>query len=101
MAIPGANPAYLLADDHPAVRSAAEVLAAIDGCDPTPGVWKFATDGGHFAHAGMAPIGIGPGDELLAHTDRERIEISELERALTINEALARDLPARVAALEG
>jgi putative selenium metabolism hydrolase len=101
MAIPGANPAYLLADDHPAVRGASEVLAEIDGCDPTPGIWKFATDGGHFAAAGMAPIGIGPGDELLAHTDRERIEIAELERALTINEALARDLPARAAALDG
>ena len=59
----------------------------------------FATDGGHFAEVGMAPIGIGPGDEFLAHTNREHIEIAEIDQALSINEVLARDLVARAAEL--
>ena len=47
----------------------------------------------------MAPIGIGPGDELLAHTNREHIEIAEIETALAINEALAKGLALRAAEL--
>ena len=97
MAIPGSNPAYALADDHPAVVAACDILGELTGARPEPGVWKFATDGGHFAEAGMAPVGIGPGDELLAHTNREHIEIAEIEEALGINEALARGLAKRAA----
>ncbi len=97
MAIPGSNPAYALADDHPAVVAACDVLGELTGARPEPGVWKFATDGGHFAEAGMAPVGIGPGDELLAHTNREHIEIAAIEQALGINEALARGLARRAA----
>ena len=99
MDIPGSNPAYALADDHPALVAACDVLEELTGAAPSPGVWKFATDGGHFAETGMAPIGIGPGDEFLAHTNREHIEIAALEEALAINEALARGLPARAADL--
>ena len=99
MDIPGSNPAYALADDHPAVVAAAGALADLTGVEQELGVWKFATDGGHFAEVGMAPVGIGPGNEFLAHTNREHIEIAELEEALAINAALARELPVRAAAL--
>ncbi|HYN87019.1 MAG TPA: hypothetical protein VER55_00745, partial [Ardenticatenaceae bacterium] len=54
--------------------------------------WRFATDGGHFARAGLFAVGYGPGDETLAHTTREHIEISEVESALRGNAALAHDL---------
>ncbi len=99
MDIPGNNPAYALAADHPAVRAAEEVLARVTGRPVETGVWKFATDGSHFAQQGMAPVGIGPGDEFLAHTNREHIEVSQLEEALRINAALAVELPARAAEL--
>jgi putative selenium metabolism hydrolase len=99
MDIPGSNPAYALSDDHPAVVAGLEIVGEVTGVPQQPGVWKFATDGGHFAEAGIAPIGIGPGDELLAHTNREHVEIAELEAALAINEALARELGRRVARL--
>lgn len=99
MEIPGSNPAYVLGDEHPAVVAAAEILADVSGGEAQPGIWKFATDGGHFARAGMAPVGVGPGDEFLAHTNREHVEIDELAAALDINEALARRLGARAAEL--
>jgi putative selenium metabolism hydrolase len=95
MDIPGNNPAYALAADHPAVLASEEVVARVTGRTVETGVWKFATDGSHFAEEGMAPVGIGPGDEFLAHTNREHIEISQLEEALRINAALAVELPAR------
>ena len=42
----------------------------------------------------MAPVGFGPGDEFLAHTVNEHIEIAALEEAMAVNEELARRLAA-------
>lgn len=92
--IRGNNPAYILPRDHPVVSGAQTVLRPILGAEPEVGTWRFATDGGHFSQAGIACIGIGPGDELLAHTVDERLEIAELGKALDINERLARELGA-------
>ena len=92
--IPGANPAYILPADHPAVVAAEDICREVLKEDRPTGVWQFATDGGHFAEAGMAPVGFGPGDEFLAHTVNEHIEISALEEAMAVNESLARNLAA-------
>ena len=90
--MPADNPAYRLPLDHPLVVASRAALADLIG-DDEPGFWQFATDGGHFAQADMAPIGFGPGDELLAHTIREHIEIEALEIGVRGNELLARRLP--------
>ena len=90
--IPGAHPAYLLATDHPAVAAAEAIWGEVLKDEPESGVWQFATDGGHYAAAGMVPIGFGPGNEFLAHTVEEHIEIPALEEAIAVNEALARRL---------
>ena len=92
--IPGANPAYILPADHPAVVAAENICRDVLKEERPTGVWQFATDGGHFAEAGMAPVGFGPGDEFLAHTVNEHIEIAALEEAMEVNEALARGLAA-------
>lgn len=91
------NPAYALPADHPALAAAAEVLERPLGRRPSVGTWSFATDGGHFARAGITAIGFGPGEEALAHTVRESIAVAELEEALAGYAALAREWPARVA----
>lgn len=88
----GEHPAYILGEDHPAVRAACEVLEPLLGRVDSVGTWRFATDGGHFSQAGVACVGFGPGDELLAHTINEHIEIDALRLALECNEALARRL---------
>lgn len=51
-------------------------------------LWRFATDGGHFMAAGIPTIGFGPGDERLAHTTEERIDLDQLARGLLGNAAL-------------
>jgi len=95
----GEHPAYILGDDHPAVLAACEVLEPLLGSVDSVGTWRFATDGGHFSQAGVACIGFGPGDELLAHTVNEHIEIDALGVALDGNEALARGLAEKTAQL--
>ena len=90
--ISGTNPAYILPADHPAVVAAEDICREVLKEERPTGLWQFATDGGHFAEAGMAPVGFGPGDEFLAHTVNEHIEISALEEAMAVNEALARNL---------
>ena len=96
---PADNPAYALSTDHPAVRSAADVLAPVLGATPPVDVWRFATDGGHFAEAGLTVVGFGPGDDRLAHTVDEAIGVEELETGLRGNEALARGWAAAYATL--
>ncbi len=85
----GEHPAYILDDGHPAVRAACEALGPVIGNVSAVGTWRFATDGGHFSQAGVACVGFGPGDELLAHTLNEHIEIDALGVALDGNAALA------------
>ncbi|MEZ5331139.1 MAG: M20/M25/M40 family metallo-hydrolase [Thermoanaerobaculia bacterium] len=92
MTIPASNPPYVLAADHPAVRAAAAIVDDELGEARPVDIWRFATDGGHFAEAGVAPIGFGPGDELLAHTVDERIEVAALDEALRVNARFAREL---------
>ncbi|MCZ6507426.1 MAG: M20/M25/M40 family metallo-hydrolase, partial [Acidobacteria bacterium] len=89
MSIPASNPAYVLPPEHPAVITTARVVAEVTGETGPVGTWDFATDGGHYAAAGMAPVGFGPGDPYLAHTVDEHIEISALETALEVNRELA------------
>lgn len=96
---PADNPAYALPADHPAIRAATAVLATTLGVTPPVGVWRFATDGGHFAEAGMTVVGFGPGDDRLAHTVEESIGLEELAMALRGNEALARGWGAAYATL--
>lgn len=97
--IAGDNPPYILAADHPAVRAASEILTPLLGPMAPAGIWQFATDGGHFAQAGMACVGFGPGDEMLAHTVNEHIPIDQLAIALDANALLARQLSSTTASL--
>ena len=39
-------------------------------------------DGGHLMQAGIPTVGFGPGNETLAHTSNERIDLAQMEEAL-------------------
>ncbi len=69
----------------------------ITGEERPVGIWEFATDGGHYAAAGMAPVGFGPGDPYLAHTIDEHIELDQLGTAMEANRRLALELPVSLA----
>ena len=89
MAVASAHPAFILPPTHPFAQAAAEIVCAVTGRDEVPGVWGFATDGGHFAEAGWTVIGFGPGNEALAHTVIESIGIDELTEAAEVYRAFA------------
>jgi acetylornithine deacetylase/succinyl-diaminopimelate desuccinylase-like protein len=53
---------------------------------PEPGVWNFATDGRYLHHAGIPCIGFGPGDQDLAHTTKEQIQVIDRELHISVLE---------------
>jgi succinyl-diaminopimelate desuccinylase len=84
------HPSFILEEKHPALVAAKDAMGTM--IDPsTTGVWKFATDAGHFAERGMDVIGFAPGEEDLAHTVNESIRIDDLKDGMRGNLALAKD----------
>lgn len=75
------TPGFLLPPDHPVPRAAAAALRTFTGRSPRVRPWTFATDGGH-THGvhGVPTIGLAPGEERYAHTNRERLSLAEAER---------------------
>ncbi|MCB0076574.1 MAG: M20/M25/M40 family metallo-hydrolase [Anaerolineales bacterium] len=92
-------PAFSVARTDPAVVAAEALLSEATGTPMPATYWRFATDGGHFAQAGMTVIGFGPGDERVVHTVHEHINIAQWEEAIRLNGLLAREWPSRVAEL--
>lgn len=86
---PDVFPSFTTAADHPWLLQSQQTLQAALGREVNIGVWRFATDGGHFAEAGMEVIGFGPGDDRLVHTVEERIGIDELLESVVGYVALA------------
>lgn len=76
--IPATFPAFVTPADHPIVRTAQAGLNAALGDEIPVILWRFATDGGHTAAAGIPTIGFGPGDDRLAHTVMEHLPLSQL-----------------------
>jgi putative selenium metabolism hydrolase len=96
------TPGFLMADDHPVVRAAAEALREATGRAPRVRQWKFGTDGGHSCGThGIPTIGFAPGREALAHTNRERLELSAARLAFDAYPGLIRAVQAELAAARG
>ena len=87
------QPAYVIPESHPALTGAKKALDPVTEVRAETELWRFATDAGHFADAGMLVIGFGPGQEGLAHTVEESISIADLDVGMQANLALARDWP--------
>jgi succinyl-diaminopimelate desuccinylase len=89
---PAIFPPFSLPADHPLLTTAKATLDRALHRDTPVGVWHFATDGGHLMAAGIPTIGFAPGEESLAHTNREHVQIEDLIAAVLGNAALARHL---------
>lgn len=82
------RPAYILEEDHPLVQAAHTTLNDVLGREAGVDIWRFATDGGHLMAAGIPTLGFGPGDDTLAHTNQERISLTQMQEALVAYVAL-------------
>jgi len=78
MTFPDTFPSFTTDADHPWLSEAQETLTTALEREVKVDVWRFATDGGHFAAAGTTILGFGPGDDTLVHTVEERISLDEL-----------------------
>jgi acetylornithine deacetylase/succinyl-diaminopimelate desuccinylase-like protein len=78
MAYSDTFPSFTTEDDHPWLSAAQEALSAALDRKVEVDIWRFATDGGHFAAAGTTVIGLGPGDPQVVHTVEERLPIDQL-----------------------
>lgn len=85
---PAIFPSFLLPEDHPLLQVARTTLAEMSGRNEAIDIWRFATDGGHLMAAGIPTIGFGPGDERLAHTNQERINLTQMAEAVVAYAAL-------------
>jgi putative selenium metabolism hydrolase len=78
------TPGFLMDPDHPVVRAAAGAVGQRDdaAAPATVRPWTFATDGGWSCGVfGIPTVGFAPGEERHAHTNTERLELSEAEWA--------------------
>jgi putative selenium metabolism hydrolase len=78
VAYPDIFPSFTTEPDHPWLVQAQTTLAAALDREVEVDAWRFATDGGHLAAAGVTVIGLGPGDDRVVHTIEERLPVDQL-----------------------
>jgi succinyl-diaminopimelate desuccinylase len=71
-------PSFTTVEDDPWLVHSRSNLETIWGRTVEVGTWRFATDGGHFAAAGAAVLGFGPGDDAVVHTVEECLPVEQL-----------------------
>jgi len=92
------TPGFLVRDDHAVVTAAADAVRRFTGRAPRIRQWRFGTDGGHSCGThGIPTIGFAPGDEALAHTSRERLDLASARVAFDAYPSLIRGVQAAVA----
>jgi succinyl-diaminopimelate desuccinylase len=91
-AFPRAVDAYLAPGESPLIeraRAALRVSLAESGRTLGERTWWFATDAPHLVRSGGVVVGFGPGEEELAHTTDESVEVASLHAARAGYRALA------------
>lgn len=74
------TPGFLVDPEDVVPQAAARSLHQHTGARPAIRPWTFATDGGHTCGVhGVPTIGLAPGEERYAHTNRERLELGSAE----------------------
>ncbi len=75
-------PAWVTEESHPLVQAAVQAVRDELGVRPKIGKWAFSTDGVYTAGvAGIPTVGLGPGDDRLAHTADEHITLDQVSAA--------------------
>src|SRR5204863_9155447 len=74
-------PLMVTEPDHPIVQAASAAVEEATGRRPSLKAWKFGVNATFMNAAGIPSIGIGAGDERLAHTSEERVPIDEIIQA--------------------
>jgi acetylornithine deacetylase/succinyl-diaminopimelate desuccinylase-like protein len=80
--VPKYYPACVLEDTHPLAVAGQRAIRELWGEERPLGAWDFSTNGTYWAgKAGIASIGLGPGDEKTAHMRHENVPLDEVVTA--------------------
>ncbi len=93
MTFPRVMPPYLTPGENHYVNQARQVLSTLFAAEGHPfdeSLWWFGTDAPYLASMGAVVIGLGPGEEELAHTSNESVPLKDLQLARKAYAALAR-----------
>jgi acetylornithine deacetylase/succinyl-diaminopimelate desuccinylase-like protein len=74
-------PLMAIEPDHPLVRAASAAVEDATSRVPTLKAWRFGVNATFMNAAGIPSVGIGAGDERLAHTPAERVPVYEIVQA--------------------
>jgi putative selenium metabolism hydrolase len=64
--------------DNPVVKAAINAMTQVHDETPRVSAWRFGVNGTFMAAAGIPTVGLGPGDEIWAHTPEEHILVEDL-----------------------
>lgn len=85
-------PAMFTDPDEPVVLATRKVREKVIGHAGDLGVWYFGVDGTFINQAGIPCVGLGPGNEYLAHTPKDVVPVQSLFDAANIYATLTVDL---------
>jgi len=92
-------PTWVLDEDSPWLKSASETYEGLFGKTPLIDKWTFSTNGVAIAGIhGIPCIGLGPGNEILAHAKNENCPIAHLSAAAAFYAAFIGHLGGRTSA---
>jgi putative selenium metabolism hydrolase len=74
-------PLMLTEPDEPIVAAASAAVEEATGRRPTLKAWQFGVNATWMNAAGIPSVGLGPGEEHLAHTPDERVPVAEVLQA--------------------
>jgi putative selenium metabolism hydrolase len=74
-------PLMATSPDEPIVAAARAAVEAATGRRPALKAWRFGVNATFMNAAGIPSVGLGPGDERLAHTPDERVPVAQVLQA--------------------
>ena len=86
-------PAWITDENHPLVQAVERAVRNELGVRPRMTKFPFSTDGTYTAGiAGIPTVGLGPGDEKLAHTVEDQVHLEDVANAARVYARLATTL---------
>jgi putative selenium metabolism hydrolase len=85
-------PAMFTDPQEPIVQAMQKARSQVMGGSGEPGAWYFGTDATFLNQAGIPSVGLGPGNQYLAHTPGDVVPVDQVHRACLIYARLIADL---------
>ena len=85
-------PAMFTDPDQPVVQAMQRARQKMLGSAGPLGAWYFGVDGTFINQAGIPTVGLGPGNEYLAHTPQDVVPVDQLQDAARVYRAMIQEV---------